>query len=420
MNNNTNLIDKMKKLVLSVAMATLMSGAFAQKSNLSQTKNALYEPADLVKAKNAIEPALTNAETKDLAETHYLAGQVYFKTVQAESNKKLLGETPNQGLQRECVVKAIDEYLVAYDLDQKPNEKGKIKPKYQKEIEKNLKTLSNSLVEIGYDAYSSKDYKSTVAIWGKYIDLPKSNPQMFGEIAKDSLYDDMRFYAINAAMLDESLTDKGIELMEEFKTSGHKDAETAAQWLYKTYADNKKDDTKAVRTLKECAKIFPNSNFFTANLINYYIKNNQANEAIKYLDEAIAQNPKDPQYYVVKGNTLVDLKKYDDAIKAYNDVINGVEPNNAAAHQGIGLVYISKATEIQSEAEALPLNQKAKYNAKKAEAKEMFKKAIDPLEKSRKINPNDLGTLNLLQSVYMTLNMGKEAQEVKKAMDNVK
>lgn len=410
----------MKKLVLSVAMATLACGAFAQKSNLSKAKNALYEPADLAAAKNAIEPALTNAETKDLAETHFLAGQVYYKTVEQESKNKMLQQPVNQALQNECVVKAIDEYLIAYDLDQKPNEKGKIKPKYQKDIERNLKSLSNSLIEVGYGAYQEKDYKATVAIWGKYIDLPKINPQLFGEIAKDSSYNDYRFYTINAAMLDESQIDKGIEMMEEFKTSGHKDAETAAQWLYQTYAEKKKDDTKAVRTLKECAKIFPNSNYFTANLINYYIKNNQANDAIKYLDEAISQNPKDPQYYVVKGNTLVDLKKYDDAIATYNKVISDVDPNSAEAYQGLGIVYISKASELQAEADKIPFSQKAKYNAKMKEVKDMFQKAKEPLEKSRKIKSDNMNTLNLLQNVYMTLNMGAEAQEVKKAIDKLK
>lgn len=410
----------MKKLVLSVAMATLACGAFAQKANLSKAKNALYEPADLIAAKNAIEPALTNAETKDLAETHYLAGQVYFKTVEQEDKNKMLQQPVNQALMNECVVKAIDEYLVAYELDQKPNEKGKIKPKYQKEIERNLKSLSSKLIEVGYAAYQEKDYKSTVSIWGKYIDLPKVNSQLFGEIAKDSMYNDYRFYTINAAMLDDSQVDKGIEMMEEFKTSGHKDAETAAQWLYQTYAEKKKDDAKAVRTLKECAKIFPNSNYFTGNLINYYIKNNKANEAIAYLDDAISQNPKDAQYYIVKGNTLVDLKKYDDAIATYNKVISDVDSKNAEAYQGLGIVYVSKASDLQAEADNIPLSQKAKYNAKKKEAKDMFQKAKEPLEKSRQINPNNKITLNLLQSVYMTLNMGTEAQEVKKAIDAIK
>ena len=77
----------MKKLFLVMAFAlAVVATGFAQKANVSKAKNKALavENPDFQGAKDDIEAALVNDETKDLANTWYVAGLVYEKAADAE------------------------------------------------------------------------------------------------------------------------------------------------------------------------------------------------------------------------------------------------------------------------------------------------------------------------------------------------
>lgn len=406
----------MKKYSIAAAMVALSMGSFAQKANIRQTENALYEPKNLVDAKKFIEPAMTNPETANQAKTFNLAGKTYFLTYEDEA-AKANGGTPNMSTIKENLIKATDAYFKAYELDQQPNEKGKVKPAYTSEIKKKLTTLQGYLINEGNNCYTSTDYKGAVQLWSKYLEIPNS-PVMAG-VAKDSIYNDIYFFTINAALLDEDLKKKeAITMMEDFKNVDHKDAPKMYDWLYQSYMGSG-DTVKAINTLKEGIAKDPKNQFLFGSLINYYISSKKVNEAIKYLDEAIAKNPKEAQYYVVKGNALMQAKEYDKAIDTYKSIISNIDANNFDAYSGIGIVYVMKGQELNNEASAIPLKQKAKYDATIKKAKAEFQNAVEPLEKAHSINAKDFNNLQMLHSVYMQLNQGAKADAIKKEMNNL-
>lgn len=406
----------MKKYSVAAAMIALSMGSFAQKANIKATDNALYPPMNLAEAKKFIEPAMTNPETANLANTFNLAGKTYFLTYEEESKKAVTGGTPDMSVIKENLVKATDAYLKAYDLDQKPNEKGKIKPAYTNEIKKKLTTLQGYLINEGNNCYTAQDYKGAVALWNKYTEIPDS-PAMAG-VAKDSIYNDIKFFAINAALLDEDLKKKeAITMMESFKNVDHKDAPKMFDWLYQSYI-NAGDTVKAVNTLKEGIAKDPKNQFLFGSLINYYISSKKIDEATKYLDEAIAKNPNEVQYYIVKGNALMQAKEFDKAISTFNQV-TAIDANNFDAYTGIGTVYVMKAQALNNEASAIPLKQKAKYDAAIKNVKAEFQKAVEPLEKAHSINAKDFNNLQMLHSVYMQLNQGAKADAIKKEMNSL-
>ena len=81
----------MKKYSVAAAMIALSMGSFAQKANLKATDNALYEPMDLVEARNSIEPAMTHPETQNLAKTFVLAGKTFFLSYEDQNKAGMKG-----------------------------------------------------------------------------------------------------------------------------------------------------------------------------------------------------------------------------------------------------------------------------------------------------------------------------------------
>lgn len=400
----------MKKYSVAVAMVALSMSVFAQKANLKATDNALYEPMDLAEARKNIEPAMTHPETANQAKTFNLAGKTYVL-----SYKEIAGGS-NRADIKNYLLKATDAYFKAWDLDQQPNEKGKVKPAYSKEIKNKLTQLQEYLIGEGNNCYTSQDYKGAVALWTKYMEIPNS-PAMAGT-PKDSIYNDIYFFTINAALLDEDLKKKeAITMMEDFKNVDHKDASKMYDWLYQSYIENG-DTVKAISTLKEGIAKNPDNKFLFGSLINYYISSKKVDEAVKYLDEAIAKNPKEVQYHNVKGNSLMKAKEYDKAISAFNSAI-AIDANNFEAYSGIGAVYMMKGQDLYNEAGKIPVKQKAKYDAAVKTAKTEFGKAVEPLEKAHSINPKDFSNLQMLRSVYMQLNQGAKADAIQKEISNL-
>lgn len=401
----------MKKYSVAVAMVALSMSVFAQKANLKATDNALYEPMDLAEARKNIEPAMTHPETANQAKTFNLAGKTYvlsYKEIASGSNRTDI---------KNYLLKATDAYLKAWDLDQQPNEKGKVKPAYAKEIKNKLNQLQEYLIGEGGNCYLAKDYKGAFALYTKYMEIPNS-PVMAGE-PKDTTYNEVYYLAVNSAMLDEDLKKKeAITMMEDFKNVDHKEAPSMYDWLYKAYIENG-DTVKAVNTAKEGITKYPSNQYLLANLINLYISSNKVDEALKYLDEAIAKNPKEVQYHIVKGNSLLKAKEYDKAISAFNSVI-AIDANNFEAYSGIGAVYMMKGQDLYTEAGRIPVKQKAKYDAAVKTAKAEFEKAVEPLEKAHSIDPKNFNNLQMLRSTYMQLNQGTKADAIQKEMNNLK
>jgi tetratricopeptide (TPR) repeat protein len=397
----------MKKIVMMACMFAVATCAFSQKKNVSGAEGKLYEPVDLPGAKSQIELAIADPTTANQAKTYWVAGQVYFKIYEEESGKKMMKTPYDQKVMNENLIKSIDSYIKCADLDVKPNEKGKIKPKYQKEIKSRLKQYTNYLINEGIACFSEKDYESAVNVWSKYLDMPKV-PLMQNEGFKaDTMYNEIKFYTINAASNVPSKKQEAIKYMEELKDDNYK-AETMYEWLYDAYKGIG-DTEKFVNTLKEGIEKFPSNKYLMGSLINYYLESKKEAEALSYLDAAIAKDPSNPQYYLVKGELFLKQNKFAEAIEICEKAIAN-DANSFDAQYYTGFAYVKKAEEIEKNASEIK-NQK-KYLAEKKKAKADFSKAIPYLENARKIKQEDATNLNLLKTAYYRVGNGAKYKEI--------
>ncbi|MBR3519972.1 MAG: tetratricopeptide repeat protein [Paludibacteraceae bacterium] len=408
----------MKKIAITVfAMALTMSG-FAQKKLVRSAEGYLYEqPINFDQAVKDIETAMKDPTSNNMAYTYDVAGQIYFKIYEAEAIKRDGKMQYNQDLMSDNLIKAVDAYLKCGELDQLPDEKGKVKSKYLKNVKKNVSTYANYLVAEGQQhqklaaeasgSQKDKELNKAFQLYQKYLDLPSNSIMKDEGIDKSDYYNDVKYLAVNLAASDSTKRPIMIKYMEELKKIAFKE-ETMYEWLCDAYSKDKQND-KMIATINEGLKKYPSNQYLIGNLINYYLNNGKKEEAIKYLDEAISKNPTNAQYYKIKGNMFLREQKFDEAIASLSKAVE-LAPSDFEAQYECGLAYEKKGEKIINDANSI--KDIKKYNAERTKGTAELKKSLPYFEKARSINGEDLMNLQFLRSVYYKLGMNDKYKEV--------
>ena len=364
----------MKKTLIMAALVLISAGCFAQKANVKKAKNlALQETPDFSGARAAINEALTNEETKDLADTWYTAGLIGYQELTKENEKTYLGQARDEKRAGEAVVESFDYWMKEADLagqkvlDKKGNEVLADKKTYALLQKKVLEYYKNQeLVKYGIYLNDQRDFATAYGVFQRHLSIPElslmQNEKLQKEMPKDSIYDQYKYYtaifAIQAEMHPEA-----IAVLEEMK-DGNYEAITVNQFLYQEYV-NVQDTANYVRVLQDAVVRFPQEPWFLQNLINHYIFSGQEQEAINYLDQAIAREPNVAQYHLIKGNLNENQKNYEAALADFDRAL-AIDPTMADAEAGKGRVYYNQAVKMNEDAALI------------ADAKE-YKKALEEM-----------------------------------------
>lgn len=118
-------------------------------------------------------------------------------------------------------------------------------------------------------------------------------------------------------------------------------------------------------------------------LAKYYLREKDTQKALQTLDENIRQTPSDELPYEIKGTVLLDLKRFDDAVKTFEAL--------GTINMHRGMAYLVNAY----------------ISMKKPEA------AVDRLRREIAKNPQDLDLMAQLSRVYLV--MGKKQDAVANA-----
>ena len=404
----------MKKVILAIILAVSVTGTYAQKKNVTKAKNkALMEVPDFKGAREDIKPALTDSITKNQALTWYVAGTIGYKENEAELKKQMLGQKFDADVKGKAIMESYEYFLKAYELDGLPNAKGKIKPKFQKDIKAKIKeyyTTQANLVAYGAHLFEKKDYPATVKVFETYLGIP-ALPMMNGELKPDSTFYMIKYYTAIAATNAE-MSDKAISYYEDLKDDGYEEL-IVHQLLYEEYL-KKKDTVNFVKTLKAGFEKFPNEPWFLQNLINYYIFSNQAKDAIVYLNAAIKRDPNKAEYQYIKGNLDENMGNLEDARKAFDKAIE-LDPTQADAYAGIGRLIYNKGVAMADAANEIKDNKL--YNAAKKKADAVFAESIPFFKKAAELKPAEMEYKRTLKNIYYRLKMDKEYEAVDKEMN---
>ena len=407
----------MKRVLLTVALCVAASASFAQKKVVSEAQSiAKGSNADFGEARTLIKGALENPETKDDAKTWYVAGFIEDQQFNAERAKQILGQQPNEPVMYEALYGILPYFQKAYELDQLPNEKGKVKPKYTKDIKSILSANHVYLFNGGAYYFDKQEYKKAYDFFNQYVEISEL-PMFEGTqtAEKDSTFMTVQFYAAAAASLAKD-SRLAISALERAKNTPYRQYDVY-QYLCYEYGEARtaQDSVMLEKTFEEGMQVFPDSAFFLNNLINTYIYSNRNEKALEMLNVAIQKNPNDANLYNVMGRVYeTGLKDYANAEKNFQIALEK-DPNLTDALSNIGRIYYNQGVNKLSEANMI--NDSKKYQEELGMAKDLFKKALPYYKKAHEAEPEKMDNMIALRGIYYKLNMGPELEAIEAEMN---
>lgn len=407
----------MKRVLLTVALCVAASASFAQKKVVNEAQSiAKGSNADFGEARTLIKGALENPETKDDAKTWYVAGFIEDQQFNAERAKQILGQQPNEPVMYEALYGILPYFQKAYELDQLPNEKGKVKPKYTKDIKSILSANHVYLFNGGAYYFDKQEYKKAYDFFNQYVEISEL-PMFAGTqtAEKDSTFMTVQFYAAAAASLAKD-SRLAIAALERAKNTPYRQYDVY-QCLCYEYGEARtaQDSVMLEKTFEEGMQVFPDSAFFLNNLINTYIYSNRNEKALEMLNVAIQKNPNDANLYNVMGRVYeTGLKDYANAEKNFQIALEK-DPNLTDALSNIGRIYYNQGVNKLSEANMI--NDSKKYQEELGMAKDLFKKALPYYKKAHEAEPEKMDNMIALRGIYYNLNMGPELEAIEAEMN---
>ena len=384
----------MKKLVSALAVGLLTSaGAFAQVANVkSAEKIANSDKPDFAEARRLITEALANDETKNDPYTWYVAGLIENKAYTEGFKKAAIDQNADRTDMYKALTASIPSWLKVYELENQPNEKGKVNLKYTKKLQEVLHNDYLQLFNGGAWFLQSNKYAEGVNALEKFLDVKKA--PFFAEdkdvAAIDSNAMNAAYYAIGAASSLKEY-DRVISLYNRFGSFAL-NPKDIHQWVSSAYFA-KKDSVGAIPVLIQAVKASPEEPYFLVNLVNIYQKNGKEAEANKLLDDRIAANAQDATALLVKGS-IVEEKDLKEALQWYYKAAKADAKNaNAFIYLGAGLYNA-----------AAKISENTNFTQDMAKtAEDLLRASIPVLEIAYKSRPDNIK--GMLGSIYYQLKM---------------
>lgn len=401
----------MRRLLLSVAVSAIAFSSFAQESAVKEAKRSMV--SDPYKAEELIGGALTNPETQSVANTWNIAGKIQENIYKKEAEKMWLRQPSDTAKMYNSLVDMCNYFIKCDEIEQIPDEKGKVKLKSRKSNSTMIDQYRMNIMEGGNYFYNAGDDKNALKSWGMYVDLAyQPLMEKFNYLEKDTFIPMIAYYSTVAAIRakDYDATIKYAGLVGDKKEY----AEEVAEYASSAYLA-KGDTLGWTNYVKECINRFPTNQYFFSTLINHYIMSNQLEEAKRYGDDMLANNPENPTTLFVVGYINQLIKNYDKAIELMKKSVE-IDSANAHTYSALGGVYVDIAQEFSQN---IPVDiNDPNYEKATEEYLGYVKEARKYYEKSRECAPDNKDLwLRPLYSIYYTLN-APEFEEMEQLMNN--
>lgn len=422
----------MKKLFILMAAALISVCGCAQKKAVNTAKNKAMssENPDFVGAREAIKGALVDPETKDQANTWFVAGLIGYKEIEYAELQRMLGQTFDDKKAGENAYESYKYWLVADSLSQVmvADKKGNLKPadpKTRKAIQEKMVEYytKNFILSLAFEKNSQKQMDEAYELTLAHLNIPdlpmmKDDAKLQAKMLRDTTYYTYKYYAGRFAY-EAKRYDEATKIFTEICTTDLSKALTSdAIYSMEFLCEIKKelkDSVGYLNQLKLGFETFPQEPWFVQNLINYYLQDlNDEKGAIEYIDQAIAADPQ-LQYFNLKGELYIRSNRFDDAEKIFKELI-AKDATYAPAYDGLGRTYYFKAYTAEEDAQNISDNKK--YQIALDAAKKMYEPALEPLKKAAELDDKNRNALILLKNAYYKLGRYDESKAVADQLNN--
>ena len=413
---------QMKKLMTLAMMAIAATTTYAQDALVKEAKK-LMGKGEFDAAAQTLAPALKSAETIDKAAAWNLQSEIMYgkysaiSTKQMENQVKKVDEPTDTMGMHQAAIAAWDAVLKCDEFDQLPDEKGRVKMKYRTPAQTKYKNFGVSLVQAGQFFYQKKDNKAALKAWQTYLGMKDTS--IFKEVAdfpKDPFYDDILYYVSFLAYQEKDYP-TAVKYAQILAANPDKADEANEILLFakKETLKSKSDSLEYVAMVKELHKANPESERYFNLLVDYYNHVSDAAEKLAWVEEEIAVAPQNKMPWAIKGESLMNAEKWDDAVDAFKKAVE-IDPEWVPCLFNIGICLNSKAIALNDELMDKKTMGLTPENAEKVKA--VLRDAQVYLEKTKELDPDQLQTKwgYPLYRIYYSL-QNKEKMKELEAID---
>ena len=378
----------MKRTIILLTLIFAVTAVFAQKGKVTSAQN-LKDTGKLDKAFEAIEPTIDPSNEKSektigWPKTWEVRGEIFQAIFQSEDeNIKKLSDDP--------LTEALYSYKKALELDEKS--------KFGKSIKIKLTLLTNDLTNQAVEGFNEEDYKAALKSFEQIMDI---NSIDIVKSDNPDAVDTVIIFNAGLAAYNSEDYDKAIKYYGEAAKHGYNGARTYSL-IANSYQLNK-DTIGALEILKEGFEKYPTDNGVLTSMIQIYLDLNKTEDAMKYLEMAVAQDPTNATYHFAQGTLYEKMENEEKAIETYE---KGIEADGEFfnAHYNLGALYYNKGVKQIEVANSVAPNENEKYEVELKKADIWFEKAIPYMEKCLELNSEDSMTLESLKNLYYRLKM---------------
>lgn len=434
----------LKKTIVSVLLISLSTLGVAQKSKVNAAWRGLTDyqatlkekpdPSYLAKAKEAIDMAATNEETKNNPKTHIYRTQIYYELF--KSNLKVEEEkaAAGSGDKKQRMETAYSNVSTAEFTEAvKSFEFVKTNSKDQSAFQELLTTglsMIDDLNNLAVGSYKAKKYDeasdyfensfnlSSMINQGKKDTVSLFNASLSAQKAKNYA----KVAKINQRMIDEKMANAN-----------------TYQYLYNAKI-NTQDTTGAFTSLQEGRKLYPNDMTLLNLETDYFLQRGKQQESVNNLLLALEKDPNNAVLHLIVANTFdnmanpktkgpdgkdKDLDKpenfaelFGKAEEHYKKTVE-LKPGNPEysfnALYNLGALYYNHGTFMYNkEMNEATITKLATAKQKEIMAKctEEYKKAIPYFEQALEFKADDNSTLQSLRRLYLLVGNEAKAAEI--------
>lgn len=403
----------MKKIsILGLCLAAGLS-AMAQQSVVKEAERAMKDGKSFNEVVTVMTPAFTNPETQNQAITWFIPGKAGFNQYNNLLGKRSLGQAGEDApkIMSEALLGGYEYFMKALPLDSVPDAKGKIKPKYSKQIYNEIAGHMNDFSNAAVDFWNNKNYKGAYDAWGIYLNLAR-DPRYAKMVpaVPDSTLCDMAFNQALAAWQAEDMP----AALNSFRNARNLGYEKKQLYEYAVAVANASKDNAALLEFASAGnKLFGKEDTqFLNQIINYYLQTEKYAEALDYLSKGIAEDPNNAQYYALRG-IIYDNQK--ESAKAHADYEKALQLDPA---NGLALFYMGRNIAAAAGAEQDSYDKPDYEQYKKNNIDPKYRESINYLEQAYQADPNNRSEiLKLLEILYYNLNDEAGLNSVKERKD---
>lgn len=379
----------MKKSIL-IGGLTLFAilPAVAQKGKVTSAMVNL-QAGDYLKAKENIDEATVNEESKIMSKTWLYRGDVYSRIYES---KIFFPQNP------EALFIAKDAYFKAHELE--------INPKKKDDVQEGLTNLANYFYLEGVSYFQASKWEPAYKNFRGALDVDEF-------LIKNNLKTvvDTNFYFVVAlTAFNSGKTDDAIYAAEKLLDMNF-DNDVVYVIAAESYKIKGQND-KFLTALEKGRAKYPNNLDLLLKEINYYISEDKPDILIGKLDAAIKLDPKNASLYQALGNVYDKMKDKDKAILNYDRAIE-LNPEFFEAYYNKATIYFGEAMDFVGKMNEE--NDNKKYEILKGQRDALLKeKALPLFLKAYAISPDDASVIKALREVYARLNMMEELSKLPK------